>query len=104
HLLAVAAVGLLVCKGQWLVAAEPAPPDPQQLEFFEKQVRPVLAERCYKCHGPEKREGGLRVDSRAALVAGGDTGPAIVPGKPDEGYLLDAIRYGDLYQMPPDGK
>ena len=104
HLLAVAAVGLLVCKGQWLVAAEPAPPDPQQLEFFEKQVRPVLAERCYKCHGPEKQEGGMRVDSRAALVAGGDTGPAIVPGKPNEGYLLDAIRYGDLYQMPPDGK
>jgi len=104
HLSWMAAVVLLASEGQRLAAAEPASPDPQQLEFFEKHVRPVLAERCYKCHGPEKQEGGLRVDSRAALIAGGDTGPAIVPGKPEEGYLLGAIRYGDLYQMPPDGK
>ncbi len=73
-------------------------------EFFEKHVRPVLAERCFKCHGPEKQEGGLRVDSRAALLAGGDTGPAVVPANTAEGYLLDAVRHGDLYQMPPDGK
>src|SRR5690606_38973565 len=60
--------------------------------------------RCYKCHGPDKQEGGLRVDSRAALLTGGDTGPAVVPGKVDQGYLIDAIRHGEIYQMPPDGK
>ncbi|MHC5540251.1 c-type cytochrome domain-containing protein, partial [Singulisphaera rosea] len=45
-----------------------------QVEFFEKQIRPVLVERCQSCHGPEKQKGGLRLDSRAALLAGGDSG------------------------------
>ncbi len=86
-------------------ADEPAPSSPiVDEDFFEKHVRPVLAERCYKCHGADKQEAGLRVDNRASLLAGGDTGAAIVPGKTDQGYLLDAIRYGELYQMPPDGK
>ena len=76
----------------------------QQLEFFESRIRPILADRCYHCHGPNKQESGLRVDSRAALLAGGDSGPAVVPGKPNEGYFVDAIRYGDIYQMPKDGR
>jgi hypothetical protein len=87
--------------GSALVASEPSAAD---IEFFEKKVRPVLATRCYKCHGPTKQEAGLRVDSRAALLEGGDSGPAIVPGKPAEGLLVDAINYGELYQMPKDGK
>lgn len=76
------------------------------LEFFEKKVRPLLAARCYECHGPQAEEpkGGLRVDSRQALLNGGDTGPAIAPGKPQESLLIDSVNYGDVYQMPPRSK
>ncbi len=80
-------------------------PTAAELEFFEKKVRPVLATHCYKCHGPKKQKGALRLDSRAGLITGGDTGEAIVPGEPDESLLIESIRYGDDgYQMPPSGK
>lgn len=79
-------------------------PSAESLEFFEKQVRPLLVMHCQKCHGAKEQKGGLRLDSRAAVLAGGDSGPAVVPGKVDEGLLLDAVAYGDLYQMPPSGK
>jgi uncharacterized coiled-coil DUF342 family protein len=73
-------------------------------DHFDKHVRPLLVENCQSCHGPEKPKGGLRVDSRSALLKGGDTGPAIVPGKPAESLLVKAIGYtGDL-KMPPKGK
>ncbi|HEX7448671.1 MAG TPA: PSD1 and planctomycete cytochrome C domain-containing protein [Pirellulales bacterium] len=74
------------------------------LEFFEKDIRPLLANHCQKCHGANAQKGGLRLDSRAAALTGGDTGPAVVPGQPDESLLIDAINYGELYQMPPTGK
>lgn len=77
---------------------------PEQLEFFEKRIRPVLVEHCQKCHGPKVQKGGLRVDSRSALLSGGDSGPAVVPGRPDEGYLVGAVEYGEVFQMPPTGK
>lgn len=74
-------------------------------DFFEKQVRPVLVERCESCHGAEKQKGGLRLDSRAAWQKGGESGPAIVPGQPDESRFIKAIRYGDPdLQMPPKHK
>ena len=57
-----------------------APPDAAALKFFEDKVRPVLATRCLSCHGSAKQKGGLRLDSRAAALHGGDTGPAIQPG------------------------
>ena len=79
-------------------------PTPEGLEFFEKQVRPLLATHCQKCHSAEEQKGGLRLDTRVAILTGGDSGPAVVPGKLDEGLLLDAVAYGDLYQMPPSGK
>jgi len=92
-----------------LLGAEPRPSeavsgDPAAVEFFEKQVRPILVARCSECHGTEEPKGNLRLDSRAAILAGGDTGAAIIPGKPDESLLIDAVRYGDLYQMPPDSQ
>jgi hypothetical protein len=79
---------------------------PEQLEFFEKQVRPILVKRCYECHSGEQKEpkGGLRVDSREALLRGGDTEPAIVPGNAKKSLLIDAINYGDTYQMPKKSK
>ncbi|QDS99921.1 PSD1 and planctomycete cytochrome C domain-containing protein [Adhaeretor mobilis] len=76
------------------------------IEFFESKVRPLLVEQCYQCHSSQSEtiEGGLRLDSRAAILAGGDTQPAIVPGDPDESLLIDAVEYGDLYEMPPQNK
>ncbi|MEX2175050.1 MAG: PSD1 and planctomycete cytochrome C domain-containing protein [Pirellulaceae bacterium] len=92
----------LVCCGL-LTASAAAADDAAGIEFFEKQVRPILVARCYECHGGQSKrlEGGLRLDSLAAAMKGGDTGPAVVPGKPDESLLVDAVNYGDLYQMPP---
>ena len=78
-------------------------PDPAQVSFFEKEVRPVLAENCFKCHGEAKQKGGLRLDSRAAMVQGGDSGPAVVPGELDESLLVEAVNYEGL-EMPPGGK
>ncbi len=71
---------------------------------FEKNVRPLLVEHCSKCHGPKKQSGGLRLDSKGAILLGGDNGPAAVSGKPDESRLVRALAHkGDL-RMPPDGK
>jgi hypothetical protein len=70
---------------------------------YVRQVKPLLERHCYSCHGPEKQESGLRVDSRAGLIEGGNSGPAIVPGKPQESLLLQAIRgQNDLTQMPDE--
>ena len=80
---------------------------PQQTDFFEKKIRPVLVKECYKCHSAEggRIKGGLRVDTRDGLLKGGDSGPAIVPGNPDASPLIRAIRYRDRnLQMPPDDK
>src|SRR5688500_5264482 len=78
------------------------PRDTAGIEFFENKVRPVLAENCFRCHGPEKQEGHLRLDSVDGIRKGGDRGPAIAAGKPEESRLIQAIRYtaADL-QMPP---
>jgi mono/diheme cytochrome c family protein len=75
-----------------------------QEEFFEANVRPVLADNCLECHGAEKHKGGLRLDVRAAMLKGGDTGPAVVPGKPAESPLIEAIRYEGEVRMPPKKK
>ena len=77
--------------------------DPEQVSFFEKEVRPLLAENCFKCHGEAKQKGGLRLDSLAAMVQGGDSGPAVVPGDIDESLLVEAVNYVGL-EMPPGGK
>ncbi len=78
---------------------------PEQTEFFEKHIRPLLVNRCIECHASEDGEpgGGLALDVRDGWVTSGDSGPAIVPGKPDESVLIEAVRY-ETYEMPPDGK
>lgn len=88
-----------------------AEPTPEQAEFFEKKVRPILVERCYECHSEKtlatnegEAKGNLRLDSRQRMLAGGDTGPAVEPGAPDKSLLVQAIRYDGVYQMPPIGK
>lgn len=92
--------GCLLARGA-LCFAEPSA---EQLEFFEKKVRPVLVERCQKCHGAEKHEAGLRLDRRAGAFKGGDSGQVIMPGEPDKSSFIEAIRYKGDIQMPPAGK
>ncbi len=77
------------------------------IEFFERRIRPILVEQCEVCHSSRLAEpmGGLRVDSREGLLAGGASGPAIVPGSPDRSLLVKALRYSDpVLKMPPSGK
>jgi hypothetical protein len=90
--------------------ASAAEPDVKAIEFFENKIRPVLVEQCLKCHSTEaekekKLRGSLKLDTKAGWVKGGDTGPAIVPGKPNEGTLIKSLKYTDPdLQMPPKGK
>ena len=83
-------------------ADEAAITNREAVEFFERRVWPVLVEHCVKCHGPRKQESGLRLDSREAILKGGDSGPAARSAKPKESLLVKAVRRtGDL-KMPPD--
>ena len=80
-----------------------APPTAAQIEFFEKEVRPVLADNCYKCHGPKKQKSSLRLDSRELILKGGEVGPVVVPGKPEVSRLILAINHAkvkDVEAMP----
>ena len=72
----------------------PSRPDPSSVEFFEAKVRPALVEHCYPCHSADAKtpKAGLRLDTRAGLRSGGDSGPAVVPGKPGESLLVKAVR------------
>jgi hypothetical protein len=81
-----------------------ANPSPQGAEFFEKNIRPILADRCFKCHSAQsqKLKAGLYLDSKEGLLKGGDSGPAITPGDPEKSLLIKALRYTDKdLQMPP---
>ncbi len=86
--------------------ARAAGPDPKDVEFFETKIRPVLVEQCYRCHSAEakKIKGGLFLDSAAGVLKGGDTGPALVPGKPDESLLFQTLTYQHDVKMPPKGQ
>lgn len=113
-----AAVLLLLCSAALPAAvAAPAPPasaappapsaSPAAITFFEEKIRPVLAEQCFKCHSAKatKLKGGLRLDTRAGLLKGGDTGPAVTPAEPGGGLLLKSIRHTDKdLKMPPETK
>lgn len=97
------------CSLSWTLAclagAAPAAvgaPTPEDLEFFERQVRPVLAEHCLDCHGPKKQEAGLRLDSRAAVLRGSDEGPIVKERAPNESRLMEAVRRTGELKMPPD--
>jgi Planctomycete cytochrome C len=86
-----------------LIAADSTP---EQIEFFETRIRPVLTASCYPCHGPAVAPpmGELRVDSREMLLRGGKSGPALTPGNPETSRLWRAITYQESLKMPPSGK
>lgn len=84
---------------------EPVQATTEQLEFFERDVRPLLVAHCYECHSGKasKLQAGLRLDSRVAILKGGDSGPALNVSNPDESSIIQAVRY-DGFEMPPKGK
>ncbi|HEY3789360.1 MAG TPA: PSD1 and planctomycete cytochrome C domain-containing protein, partial [Urbifossiella sp.] len=86
-----------------LGAADPKPAgaSPDQIEFFEKKVRPLLVEKCYSCHGPKKQSAGLRLDSAAGVKTGADDGPVIVPGQPAKSRLIASVKREGEHAMPP---
>jgi hypothetical protein len=86
-------------------ASFPADFSAEQIEFFESKVRPLLVQHCYECHSGKSEilQGGLRLDGREHAMRGGDSGVAIVAGKPQESLLLQAVRWESL-EMPPAGK
>jgi hypothetical protein len=89
-------------------ADESAPQfSPADLDFYERKIRPLLVERCYKCHSAQAKvlKGGLRLDTSAGVKAGGDSGALFDPQQPEQSLLVEAVRYtSDIAQMPPQGK
>lgn len=78
-----------------------APNSPEGIRFFEQHVRPLLVAHCQECHAGNRQRGGLRLDSRQAVLDGGDSGPAVVPGDPGGSLLIEAVRRTG-FEMPPD--
>src|SRR5438105_3792953 len=72
-------------------AVRAAEAGPEGVEFFEKKIRPVFLEQCGKCHGADKHKGNLQLTSRVSLLKGGDRGPAIVSGQPEQSLLIKAL-------------
>ena len=104
---AIAVTALLIsCFGvAWSQpAAQPEKLSPEVVEFFENAIRPILTDRCVRCHGAEKQKAGLRLDSREAMLKGSETGPVIMPGQPEKSLLIEAIHQKGELKMPPDEK
>jgi len=96
----------LACAVGGLLLPATAQNQPDGVEFFEKKIRPLLAEHCYECHSAGKKtKGGLNLDSREGWMKGGDSGMTLVPGDPEASLLIKAVRYKDKeFQMPPKRK
>ena len=86
--------------------AKPAekPFSPQEIEYFETNVRPLLFEKCMSCHNDKLQQGGTRLDSREAILKGGGSGPAMILGDPEKSRIITAIHYDTGLKMPPAGK
>jgi hypothetical protein len=99
---------LILILLEMCAAAQSADPNRKGLDFFEAKIRPMLVKHCYECHsagaaGKKKLKGKLLLDSRDGSRKGGESGPAVVPGKPDESLLISALKQ-DSFKMPPKGK
>ena len=95
-------LGIFLTPGMMVQGGEPT--SQAGAERFEKKVRPLLAARCWGCHGAEKNKGGLRLHSAEAVAKGGDSGAVLIGGKPDDSSLIEVIRYVSDLKMPPKGK
>jgi len=95
---------LLLAVLGWLIVSGSPTQVLADEQLFERQIRPLLIERCHRCHAGDTAKGGLRLDSRAAALKGGETGPALVPDHPDQSLLLQAVRHSSGLKMPPDGR
>ena len=102
-----AALAIVLCASIISASQAPTPASsttgPQSADHFEAKIRPLLAANCFACHA-ESAMAGLRVDSREALLRGGETGPAIVPGRPDASALINAINHADGFPKMPRGR
>jgi hypothetical protein len=99
-----AAVGAVLCLTLAALSGVHAS-NPEESPVYLKKIRPLLDAQCVKCHGPEKQKANLRLDTLKAMMEGGDSGPAVVPGDVEGSNLITAICYEDAdLQMPPDGK
>jgi hypothetical protein len=99
---ALIAVLILALAGH--APADDVPKFAPNADFFENKVRPILAEHCYSCHGPDKQKGGLRLDTITDIKKGADTGPLFVAGKPDASLLLQVTSHTGEIRMPPKAK
>ncbi len=100
-----ASVALVTSILTFTAAAQAASITPEGAAFFESKIRPLLIEHCYDCHSGSKTKGGLALDTKAGWLQGGDTGAAIVPGKPEESLLIQAVRHeNNELAMPPKNK
>ena len=96
---------LIVALTAWAQdPATPSAPSPEGIEFFETSIRPILAEHCVECHGPEKQKSGLRLDTREDFFKGGDSGVVVHPGNAGASLMLHALRQDGELKMPPAGK
>ena len=97
---------LLIASASLLAASHVVAADAQGLDFFEKKIRPLLTEKCIDCHNSVgKSKGGLMLDSRQGVAAGGTDGVVFVPGAPEKSLLIKAISYTDAeLRMPPKDK
>src|SRR5690554_2051819 len=93
---------LLALALGWLLPQTVFADEQQAAHFFETKVRPLLAQHCYQCHGPNEQKADLRLDRRSHFLKGGVGGPVVEAGDPDESVLIQAVRY-EGYEMPPAG-
>src|SRR6185295_17810518 len=74
------------------------------MEFFETKIRPVLSEHCFACHGPKMQTAGLDLSTKAGFFKGGENGPVVIKGDPENSRLIHAVGYQDKIKMPPSGR
>ena len=96
-------IGLFLCQ-RVDGAGEPPSAQPPDNDYFEKHVRPILADHCYSCHGPDKSKAGLRFDSINAIKSGMESNALYVVGKPDQSKLLNVLSHTGDIKMPPKKK
>jgi len=108
-ILAMIVVFFLIATGTGFSTESPidvgSPESKDEIEFFEKHIRPILIDNCFECHAGNESKGGLRLDSKTSLTTGGDSGSVIDPGRPDSSSLIEAVRYKNQdLQMPPKNR